>query len=609
MKRTTRTTALGILLLVGVVVALGTAFATSASRPSAVLGSYVLFAGQALQTRGLSVATGNVGVNAGELIVKRTLDARSSQVAANSIRYLRAITCTVRELFANTQLSGACGVASGVATPFTGSILGPNVELQQACGFPSPIGCNTKDASRNVFVGLGERRHLASDGLPYGALSLRGANTTLVLDGGDYTFCSIRSGRATYIIALAPVTIKVFGDVKFGDISYTGPGEGAPITASDIHLFVAGRNVGFRQRAEVHALVCAPDADLRVNRHVRAEGSFVARQITVDSDTAMALTGGFDSGSTTTTTTTTSTTRPTTVCGNSVKEPGEACDPPGSKTCPAPGSPTGAFVCNANCTCPSVTTTTVSSTSTSSTTSTTVPAATCGNGVLEPGEACDRSEFGGTTCPGGSPSGAGLRCVDGCTRIDNTGCSATAGVEICGNCIDDDGDGLTDFEDPDCCIPAHSYTTARSNVRIVPGAGTSRLRLRSLLARAGLASVDPTKQGVVLQIRAQDARTDLFCAPVPPERFVAKRRRFRFRDPELTVESARGISAMVVRIANDGSVRLAARGKQVKLTSPKAGPLQLTVGFRSPSAGNVANRCSTIIQGFRSTRRGGLRAP
>jgi hypothetical protein len=182
-------------------------------------------------------------------------------------------------------------------------------------------------------------------------------------------------------------------------------------------------------------------------------------------------------------------------------------------------------------------------------------------------------------------------------------------VEICGNCIDDNGDGLTDFEDPACCITAHKYPTARSKVRIVPGTGTSRFRLRSLLARAGLASVDPTKQGVVLQIRARDARTDLFCAQVPPERFVAKRRRFRFRDPELTVDSARGLSAMVLRIGNDGSVRFTARGKQVKLASPKAGPFQLTVGFRSPTADNVANRCSTIIQGFRSTRRGGLRAP
>src|SRR5262245_18477963 len=40
------------------------------------------------------------------------------------------------------------------------------------------------------------------------------------------------------------------------------------------------------------------------------------------------------------------------VCGNSIVEPPEECDPPGSISCP-PGSPGGAFqACGADCTCP-----------------------------------------------------------------------------------------------------------------------------------------------------------------------------------------------------------------------------------------------------------------
>ncbi len=65
---------------------------------------------------------------------------------------------------------------------------------------------------------------------------------------------------------------------------------------------------------------------------------------------------------------TTTSTTPTTVqhCGNGTLDPGEACDPPGSMTCPV-SSPAGSFVaCNADCTCGSTT----SSTSTSSTSST-----------------------------------------------------------------------------------------------------------------------------------------------------------------------------------------------------------------------------------------------
>src|SRR5262245_47546837 len=40
------------------------------------------------------------------------------------------------------------------------------------------------------------------------------------------------------------------------------------------------------------------------------------------------------------------------VCGNSIVEPPEECDPPGSISCP-PGSPGGAFqACGADCSCP-----------------------------------------------------------------------------------------------------------------------------------------------------------------------------------------------------------------------------------------------------------------
>src|SRR5262245_37455862 len=40
------------------------------------------------------------------------------------------------------------------------------------------------------------------------------------------------------------------------------------------------------------------------------------------------------------------------VCGNSIVEPPEECDPPGSVSCPS-GSPGGAFqACGTDCTCP-----------------------------------------------------------------------------------------------------------------------------------------------------------------------------------------------------------------------------------------------------------------
>src|SRR5207249_7930657 len=71
-------------------------------------------------------------------------------------------------------------------------------------------------------------------------------------------------------------------------------------------------------------------------------------------------------------------------------------------------------------------TTTTSTTSTTSTTTTTVAASTttttstptttlCGNGMIDPGEACDGTDVGGVTCPGGSAGGAFVACNPDCT--------------------------------------------------------------------------------------------------------------------------------------------------------------------------------------------------
>jgi hypothetical protein len=121
-------------------------------------------------------------------------------------------------------------------------------------------------------------------------------------------------------------------------------------------------------------------------------------------------------------------------CGNGTVDPGEDCDPPGSGC----GSPFGAFVCTANCTCPQQ----------------------CGNGVIDPGEDCDPP--GSITCPPGSPLGAFLACDQGCecpftsttttstTTSTTTTTSCQPSPENCTNGVDDDCDLLIDCSDPDC---------------------------------------------------------------------------------------------------------------------------------------------------------------
>jgi len=179
--------------------------------------------------------------------------------------------------------------------------------------------------------------------------------------------------------------------------------------------------------------------------------------------------------------------------------------------------------------------------------------------------------------------------------------------EICGNCIDDDGNGLTDFEDPACCMQTQAFTMEVTRGLLRPHGGTTRLKLKSLLAQAGLADVNPLKQDVFVQIRPTGG-TDVLCAKAPAGKFMKMHGAFKFWHGRL-VASAKGINDILVKVRRDGSVRFSAVGKRVEFTTPPGGTLQVTVGFRDPATAEAGNRCSTQTRAFRTGRRGRLLAP
>jgi cysteine-rich repeat protein len=89
-----------------------------------------------------------------------------------------------------------------------------------------------------------------------------------------------------------------------------------------------------------------------------------------------------------------------------------------------------------------------------------VTATVCGDGVVDAGEQCDDGNgVDGDGCdsnctPTGCGNGvvsAGEDCDDGNTA-DGDGCPSTCrlGESDCGNCVDDDGNGLVDVADPAC---------------------------------------------------------------------------------------------------------------------------------------------------------------
>lgn len=83
---------------------------------------------------------------------------------------------------------------------------------------------------------------------------------------------------------------------------------------------------------------------------------------------------------------------------------------------------------------------------------------TCGNGILNAGEACDGSNLNGKTCStlGMGYTGGSLSCTASCT-FNTVNCTSSM-TENCSNGLDDDRDGLIDWLDPSCST---SYSAER----------------------------------------------------------------------------------------------------------------------------------------------------
>src|SRR5438876_11085849 len=136
--------------------------------------------------------------------------------------------------------------------------------------------------------------------------------------------------------------------------------------------------------------------------------------------------------------------------------------------------------------------------------------------------------------------------------------------EDCGNCVDDDGDGRTDYEDPACCAQTAAMQVKKA--LIVPGpAGAMKgnLSLIAILAQAGFADVDPTRDDVTVQFRNPNG--ELLCANIAHQRWKHGSRRgpFQFGDPTGTV--AQGLRKMQIKVSKSGSARFLTAGKKMDL--------------------------------------------
>ena len=112
----------------------------------------------------------------------------------------------------------------------------------------------------------------------------------------------------------------------------------------------------------------------------------------------------------------------------------------------------------------------------------------------------------------------------------STATTGAATPEICDNCKDDDGDGLVDGADPDCCTETGTLTITKLKIRPQGGnTGDARLRITGRLEGADFSSVDPRQEAV--SIRLADGTVVGACCTIEQEHWMKLfRRHFGFWD-------------------------------------------------------------------------------
>jgi hypothetical protein len=101
---------------------------------------------------------------------------------------------------------------------------------------------------------------------------------------------------------------------------------------------------------------------------------------------------------------------------------------------------------------------------------------------------------------------------------------------VCDNCLDDDGDGLIDAEDPVCCATPQPLSV--TDARFRPHRST--LRVHATLPAGTFADLDPRRQDVMLQIRS-DAGELVCCTIVSTQWQKLFKRTFGFFDQKMTL--------------------------------------------------------------------------
>ncbi|MFN8542770.1 MAG: hypothetical protein U0807_00950 [Candidatus Binatia bacterium] len=153
---------------------------------------------------------------------------------------------------------------------------------------------------------------------------------------------------------------------------------------------------------------------------------------------------------------------------------------------------------------------------------------------------------------------------------------------MCGNCRDDDDDGLTDFEDPDCCAQPASLNG--TTIEILPAdhvGGPARFALGAHLPPAGSADTSPLVDDVTIQVRA--GASPIACANLGHLYWEGAGKTFRFRPPGRRFPP--NLTSALVRVLPDGTIAVRATGARAGIDGRAGSEWQVAV--------RIGARCGT----------------
>ena len=184
-------------------------------------------------------------------------------------------------------------------------------------------------------------------------------------------------------------------------------------------------------------------------------------------------------------------------------------------------------------------------------------------------DAPDCDDHDGCTADACDPDGV---CVE-----TPTDCPAAPTPEICGDCIDNDGDGLIDGEDPDCCTQVVSHEMQSVALRRYRSSDLiDRVRMRLLLANPLPPDFDLGTRGEDTTVQIADDGGQLYCETILTKYWKSGgQRHLRFADGSGRV--AAGLRAAKFKTTPNGQVVFNTQGRAMHLRAVEGSTVRLTV--------------------------------